>query len=153
MAGECHVPSGRRMGPSVFIVDDEEAIVEAYQAILEIEGIKVMGTAYNGKEALEKFKAMKDRPAVVLMDQIMPSLDGISTMVEMHKIDPSLKVLFISADPASKNRAIRSGAIAFIEKPFRVTEFVTAVRRAIEMGPDALTGDDQPNSMALPRMR
>ena len=147
------MPSGRRMGPSVFIVDDEEAIVEAYQAILEIEGIKVMGTAYNGKEALEKFKAMKDRPAVVLMDQIMPSLDGISTMVEMHKIDPSLKVLFISADPASKNRAIRSGAIAFIEKPFRVTEFVTAVRRAIEMGPGALAGDDRPNSMALPRMR
>jgi two-component system chemotaxis response regulator CheY len=141
------------MGPSVFIVDDEEAIVEAYQAILETEGIEVIDTASNGKEALEKFKGLKDRPDVVLMDQIMPSLDGISAMVEMHKIDPSLKVLFISADPASKNRAIRSGAIGFIEKPFGVTEFVTAVRRAIQMGPDASTGDDQPNSMALPRMR
>jgi two-component system chemotaxis response regulator CheY len=141
------------MGPSVFIVDDEEAIVEAYQAILETEGIEVIDTAFNGKEALEKFKGLKDRPDVVLMDQIMPSLDGISAMVEMHKIDPSLKVLFISADPASKNRAIRSGAIGFIEKPFGVTEFVTAVRRAIQMGPDASTGDDQPNSMALPRMR
>ena len=141
------------MGSSVFIVDDEEAIVEAYQVILENEGIKVIDTAYNGREALEKFKAMKDRPEVVLMDQIMPSLDGISTMVEMHKIDPSLKVLFISADPASKNRAIRSGAIAFIEKPFRVEEFVTAVRRAIQEGPDASTGEDRPNSMTLPRMR
>jgi two-component system chemotaxis response regulator CheY len=141
------------MGPSVFIVDDEEAIIEAYQIILENEGIKVMDTAYNGKEALEKFKAMKDRPDVVLMDQVMPSLDGISTMVEMHKVDPSLKVLFISADPASKSRAIRSGAIAFIEKPFRVTEFVTAVREAIRMDSGASAGEDRPNSMTLPWMR
>jgi two-component system chemotaxis response regulator CheY len=141
------------MGPSVFIVDDEEAIVEAYQAILEIEGIKVIDTASNGKEALEKFKALKDRPEVVLMDQIMPLLDGISTMVEMHKIDPSLKVLFISADPASKNQAIRSGAIAFIEKPFRVTEFVTAVRRAVQAGPSALGEENRPNIMTKPKMR
>jgi two-component system chemotaxis response regulator CheY len=153
MADECHVPSGRKMGASVFIVDDEEAIVEVYQTILENEDIKVIDTACNGKEALEKFKGLKDRPDVVLMDQIMPSLDGISTMVEMHKIDPSLKVLFISADLASKTQAIRSGAIAFIEKPFRLTEFITAVRRAIEMSPDALTGDDQPNRMFLPRTR
>ena len=140
------------MGPSVFIVDDEEAIVEAYQAILENEGINVIDTASNGKEALEKFKALKDRPEVVLMDQIMPSLDGISTMVEMHKIDPSLKVLFVSADPASKNQAIRSGAIAFIEKPFRVAEFVTAVRRAVQAGPSALAEENRPNIMTRPKM-
>jgi len=153
MAGKCHVPSGRRMGLSVFIVDDEEAIVEAYRVILENEGIKVIDTASNGKEALEKFKALKDRPEVVLMDQIMPSLDGISTMVEMHKIDPSLKVLFISADPKSRNIAIRSGAIAFIEKPFRVREFVTAVRRAIEVGPGAIDEENRPNIMIKPQMR
>jgi len=141
------------MGPSVFIVDDEEAIVEACQIILEREGIEVMDTAYNGKEALEKFKVMKDHPDIVLMDQIMPSQDGISTMVEMHKIDPSQKVLFISADLKSKKRAIGSGAIGFIEKPFGVTEFITAVRRAIQMGPGASTGEDRPNSMTLPRMR
>ena len=153
MAGKCHVPSGRRMGLSVFIVDDEEAIVEAYRVILENEGIKVIDTASNGKEALEKFKALKDRPDVVLMDQIMPSLDGISTMVEMHKIDPSLKVLFISADPASRSLAIRSGAIAFIEKPFRVTEFITAVRRAIKNGPGAIDEENRPNIMIKPPMR
>jgi len=141
------------MEPSVFIVDDEEAIVEACQIILEGEGIKVIDTAYNGKEALEKFKVMKVRPDIVLMDQIMPALDGISTMVEMHKIDPSQKVLFISADLRSKKRAIGSGAIGFIEKPFGVTEFVMAVRRAVQTIPGALAEEDRSNSMSLPRMR
>lgn len=125
------------MGDSAFIVDDEQAVVEVCQIILENEGIKVIDTACNGNDALEKFKGMRDRPGVVLMDQVMPPLDGISTMVEMHKIDPSLKVLFMSADLASKDRAIKSGAIGFIEKPFHVVEFVNAVRRAFEIVPDA----------------
>jgi DNA-binding NtrC family response regulator len=141
------------MGPSVFIVDDEEAVVEACQIILEREGIKVIETAYSGREALEKFKAMKDHPDIVLMDQIMPSQDGISIMVEMHKIDPSLKVLFISADLKSKSRAIRCGAIGFIEKPFGVTEFVMAVRRAIQTGLGASAEEDRPNNTTLPQMR
>lgn len=121
------------MNPCIFLVDDEESILEVCKRIFDLNEIDLMGTAENGDEAIRKFKAMSNRPDLVIMDQIMPLKDGVTTMKEMHEIDPSVRVLFLSADTRARTKelALQNGAFGFIDKPFGMAELITAVRTAI----------------------
>ena len=144
------------MNPRVFMVDDEKAILEVCKRIFDLNEIDLMGTAENGDEAIRKFKAMSNRPDLVIMDQRMPLKDGVTTMKEMHEIDPSTKVLFLSADirAETKKSALRNGAIGFVNKPFSISELITAVRTAVQaVAGTEIDGGNQKNEDAISFIR
>lgn len=122
------------MAIQVFIVEDERMVIETYREILRIHGFEVTGWAYNGEDAIQKIKAMKPRPDVVIMDHRLPMKSGVETTQILLRMDPRLKVLFISADPTSKQAAMASGAIGFLRKPFDLKEFVSTIKGAVGEG-------------------
>jgi two-component system chemotaxis response regulator CheY len=109
----------------VFVVEDDQQVVELYREILRIYGYEFAGFAINGKEAVQAFKVMIPRPDVIIMDQRLPLMDGIEVTKEIMRMDPSAKVLFVSADINSRESALSSGAADFIRKPFQLKDFLT----------------------------
>jgi two-component system, chemotaxis family, chemotaxis protein CheY len=121
--------TGCRCG--VAIVDDERSLVEVYQKIMEMKGIPVCFVAYDGEDAIRQFKMHNPRPCVVLMDYRMPGTNGIQATKKILRMDPEVKVIFISADDGVKDDAIRAGAVMFVQKPASVKEIVNAVESTV----------------------
>ncbi len=116
----------------VLIVDDSNTNNFLLQSILETEGIKSI-IAYNGKEAFEYLKI--EKPALILLDIMMPYLDGFSVL-EKIKNDQKLSnipVIFITAkhDDNLKQKALDAGATDLIQKPIDVNEIVNLVKHLI----------------------
>lgn len=126
------------MRERMFIVDDEPAIVALCEIILERNGFVVAGSALDGEEAVSRFKALSEPVDMVLLDYRMPKKDGIEVMGELLNIDPTLKILFISADTHARNRAMESGASGFLAKPFGISELVGAIMRTLHLTEDDL---------------
>jgi two-component system chemotaxis response regulator CheY len=116
------------MKDTVFIVDDEEFIHQLYKDILEFNGFTVVGDAYDGAQAVERFREMAKRPSIIIMDHRMPKKDGVETTMEMKRIDPSVKVIFASADSTVREKALSVGADFFLIKPFKIQELIAAIR-------------------------
>ena len=104
---------------SVLIVEDDELIHKVLERILAIGGHKVIGHANNGKEAVEIYTISNPRPDIVLMDQRMPLMSGTEATERILALEPSAKVLFVSADERSEENAKAVGAIGFLTKPIR----------------------------------
>ena len=85
--------------------------------------LEIMDWAFSGEEALEKLRAMKSRPDLVIMDHRLPRMNGVETMIEILQLDPRAKVLFVSADEKARKLAMENGAADFILKPFSIAEF------------------------------
>jgi len=62
------------------------------------------------------------------MDHRLPKMNGVECMIEIHRIDPDAKVLFVSADGGARKMAMENGAVDFIQKPFSIAEFVRIVK-------------------------
>ena len=91
---------------------------------------EIVGEAANGLEAIEKYKALK--PDVVLMDILMPGMDGLSAIMKIMEQDSKAKVIVVSAlvKEALRKEAMRAGAVDFVAKPFQVERLLEAVRAA-----------------------
>jgi len=115
----------------ILIVDDATFMREMLGKILSNEGYEICGEAGNAREAVARYKELK--PDLVTMDIVMPmmeELDGIGAVKEIIKLDPSAKILIVSAmtHHALGVEAIRAGAKEFINKPFKPVKVVDAVR-------------------------
>ena len=114
----------------VLIIDDEAAIRESLQTLLEMEGYNVT-TAANGEEGLAK---LGDRPfELVLLDLALPDRNGIDLLAEIREQDRHLSVIMITAYGTVENavRAMQSGAANFIQKPWDNEKLLADVRAAI----------------------
>ncbi len=109
---------------SVLIVDDELFIVELYRDILQLRGYKVIGTAFDGEEALKKYGAISEKPDVIIMDHRMPIMNGVEATKQIMKMNPKQKVIFVSADVLVEKEARDAGAIEFLPKPFRMDDLI-----------------------------
>jgi two-component system, chemotaxis family, chemotaxis protein CheY len=114
---------------SIMVVDDEVFIVDLYRDILKLKGYDVIATAYDGDEAVKKFRNMEKRPDVVILDHRMPTKNGIDTMSEMLAIDKKPRILFVSADIMIENEAMACGAAGFLSKPFNMDELIETIER------------------------
>lgn len=117
---------------TVFLVDDERFIVDLYRDILEANGHTVVDVASDGEEAVRKYKQMKQKPVVIIMDQRMPIKDGVSATQEILKMDPDATIFFGSADLHIEKEALAAGAKGFLLKPFRIEELLAAITEAEE---------------------
>jgi len=98
--------------------------------ILTTNGFEVVGEAKNGSEAISLYQT--EKPDVVVMDIVMPEMDGLAATEEIRRIDPGAKVVICSA-MGQKDIVIKAlgiGARGFIVKPFDAERLVEAVRKA-----------------------
>ena len=123
----------------VLIVDDHEEIVELVQLNLELDGHEVL-VAYDGESALAQVRAQ--RPDVVLLDVMMPRLDGWGVLASV-KADPdpalqTIPVVMLTAlgDEQDRVRGGIEGAVHYLTKPVTPDEVLEAVRHALEDGPE-----------------
>jgi len=120
-------------GPSgeVFIVDDDPAVRETLSLLFSNAGYSVVRFA----EGVAFLRAAKERnPACIILDVHMPGKTGIDILKELNAQDYPAPIFIMSGqgDIAMAVDAIKSGALDFIEKPFRGSDVVTRVRDAIE---------------------
>lgn len=115
----------------VLIVEDAPFVTEMIRAILESNKLEIAGEARDGLEAIEKYIAL--RPDVVLMDLLMPTMDGFSAMRKIIEKDAKAKIIVVSAmiKDSFRKQAEESGAIDFVSKPFRAERLLEAIRYAI----------------------
>jgi len=116
---------GRNMSARVFVVDDEDFIMDLYKDMFESNGHTVF-SARSGEEAVRILKTMKSRPDAIIMDHRMPGKDGIQTTREILDIDPSIPIIFSSADESVREEALEAGAISFWTKPFPISMLINA---------------------------
>ncbi len=114
---------------NILVCDDEKDIVSALQIYLESDGYKVF-TASNGKEALE-IAATQD-VHLILMDIMMPVMDGISAMVKLRETS-NVPVILLTAksEDTDKILGLNVGADDYITKPFNPVEMLARVRSQI----------------------
>jgi DNA-binding response OmpR family regulator len=117
------------MATKVLIVDDEENIVFSLSFLLKKEGFQIE-TAYNGNEAIEKYKKFK--PDVILLDVMMPQLDGYQTAKKLRSLDifSATHIIFLTAKGTiqDKQKGYISGADDYIVKPFENQQILEKIR-------------------------
>jgi len=125
---------GREQDKTILVVDDEPRIVEAVGMNLELEGYQV-SSASNGYEALQKLT--KDLPDLVILDVMMPKVDGFETLREIREVSTvPVIMLTVRGEEIDKVRGLDLGADDYITKPFNPKELVLRIRavlRRVEM--------------------
>lgn len=116
--------------PAVLIVDDEPDVLVLLRVDLEAEGFET-ALAADGEVALRRID--EERPDLVLLDIMMPLLDGWSVLAELATRPHAPKVVVLSAktSPRDLARARQLGAAAYVTKPFETDELVRTLRAVL----------------------
>jgi two-component system chemotaxis response regulator CheY len=111
----------------ILVVDDAPYILKALRDNLEARGYDVF-EANDGEEALAKYKEVE--PDVVLMDILMPTLDGVSATRKILEFDEKARIIVITAvgKQGLERECIDAGAKGFIMKPFKTKELLAALK-------------------------
>jgi two-component system, OmpR family, KDP operon response regulator KdpE len=112
----------------VLVVDDHPGVLKFIEIDLKLRGFKVI-SARSGKEGLELVKSTK--PDIVLLDMIMPGMDGFEILKEMRAFT-DLPVIAFSASPGNQDQALRLGADDFVHKPFDSDDMARRIRALLK---------------------
>ncbi len=110
----------------IMVVDDEPSIRKYLRTLLEVDGFEVE-TLPDGKEALKEVGA-GSRPDFIILDVLMPEMDGLETLRQLMQMDRSLNVIMLSCanEVTTVVEAIRLGALDYLTKPFEKPELDAA---------------------------
>ncbi len=118
---------------TVHVIDDDDAVRDSIQMFLANEGLEVRTYA-----SADAFVAVLDQapPGCVVTDVRMPGMSGIELLAEIARLRIAMPVIVITghADVPLAVRAMKSGAVDLLEKPFKATDLIDAVSRALEVG-------------------
>src|SRR5450755_3923493 len=116
---------------NILLVDDEPGMLRYIRTLLEVDNYKVE-TAATGEEALERVQKGL-RPDLVLLDLLMPGIDGLQTLEQLRKLQPGVKVVMLScvSDTRKVVQAIRLGAHDYLTKPFQKSELDTVIDQCL----------------------
>ncbi len=115
----------------IHVIDDEPVIRDVLAQLLTSEGYEVELSA-SGEEALEKFPSRSFD--TILLDLLMPGLDGIEVLRRIKRIDPLAPVIIITAygSVESAISAMKIGALDYVQKPFKHDDLLMAIEKAVE---------------------
>jgi FixJ family two-component response regulator len=122
----------REAEPTVFVVDDEKDVCESIALLLRSAGLR----ARPFTDPAAFLKAVRpETPGCVLLDVRMPRLSGLEVQQRLLRRGARQPVVFVSGhgDIPMALRAVRAGALDFVEKPFRAETLIDLVRRGIEI--------------------
>jgi DNA-binding NtrC family response regulator len=116
---------------TIMIADDEPGIIKFFRNILSREGYRVVSVR-NGRDALKKAK--KGGIDLVVLDIVMPGMDGMEALKELRRIAPRLAVIVLTGygDLQTAREAMLLGARDYITKPFDVDFMRAAVKQALK---------------------
>jgi DNA-binding NtrC family response regulator len=117
--------------PSVLIVDDLLSIHEMLDAVIQPTGFAT-AFATDGEKALVRYKA--DKHDIILADIDMKPMDGITLLKQLKLFDPNAVVIIMTAYASTESaiQALKFGAFDYLQKPFRVDELISTLKRGIE---------------------
>jgi DNA-binding NarL/FixJ family response regulator len=121
----------------VLVVDDHPAFRRALTSALRmVDDIEVAGEADGGRDAAKQ--AVQVEPDLVIMDLSMPDISGIEAMKEIHRKQPDLPVVFLTAhaDPGVEREARQAGASGFLAKGTALADLVLVIHEATEVSND-----------------
>ena len=111
---------------SVIVVDDDQDSVNIMSQYLKIKGVDVLGEGKDGKEAVELYKELK--PDVIVTDMKMPEYDGVYVINEVKKLDPSAKIIVVTAYQDYKFDW--DSVFAVLLKPYKIEELLEKIEQA-----------------------
>jgi two-component system, NarL family, response regulator LiaR len=120
----------------ILVVDDHPIVLKGTQALLsEVDDLEVIGTASNGNAATKLSAKLK--PDVILMDIIMPEMDGIEAIRHIIAENPDAKILVLTSFITDERvfPAIKAGALGYILKDSNLDELVNAIRQVYNNEP------------------
>ena len=127
---EEEIPRGR--GETILVVEDDDTVLKMVREMLTSLGYGVL-TATNGREALEVFERYRKEIKLVLSDIVMPKMGGKELLGSLRRIDPEVKLAFISGYPLGE--AIPEGTVGWVQKPVQVRELAKFVHRVLNAPP------------------
>ena len=116
----------RDLSKLILVVDDDEGLQETLQAVLEGEDYEVV-IAGDGLAALEKLATVM--PALILLDLMMPRMDGFTFALELERrgLRSSIPIIVLTADSRGKQKANQLGANNYIDKPFDIPDLLDKI--------------------------
>ena len=116
---------------NILLVDDEPGMLRYIRTLLEVEDYRVE-TANTGEQAVERVQKGL-RPDLVLLDLLMPGIDGLQTLEQLRQMQPGVKVVMLSCvgDTRKVVQAMRLGAYDYITKPFQKAELDAVVDQCL----------------------
>ena len=117
---------------TVMIVEDDLSLQRLYEMILKSSGFHVLGKANNGEEAVRIYHENSNKLDIILMDHRMPIKNGIEATKEILEHNIKTKIIFTSADKSVRNKAIQTGAVSFLEKPFSFSDLVKEIKKILD---------------------
>jgi DNA-binding response OmpR family regulator len=124
----------------ILVVDDEPRMTKFIRMNLELEGYQVI-EAHDGLEALDKVRT--DLPDMVLLDVMMPKLDGFETLEMLREVSSvPVIMLTVQADEEDKVRGLELGADDYVTKPFGARELVSRVKAVLRRTQGSVTPEE-----------
>src|SRR5438270_6868744 len=125
----------------ILLVDDEPGMLRYIRTLLEVDEYKVE-TASTGEEALQRVEKGL-RPDLVLLDLLMPGIDGLQTLEQLRQLVPGMKVVMLScvSDTRKVVQAIRLGAHDYLTKPFQKAELDAVIDQCLGSNQHTSSGD------------
>src|SRR6476660_1684569 len=126
---------------NILLVDDEPGMLRYIRTLLEVDDYKV-ATASTGEEALERVQKGL-QPDLVLLDVLMPGIDGLQTLEQLRQIRPGMKVVMLScvSDTRKVVQAIRLGAHDYLTKPFQKAELDAVIGQCMGVNQQNYPGE------------
>ena len=121
----------------ILVVDDERAVRESLRRALELEGYEIE-LAGDGSEALQTLKDEESQPDAVILDVLMPGIDGLEVCRRVRAAGNSVPVLMLTARDEVENRVagLDAGADDYVTKPFALEELLARVRALLRRTTD-----------------
>jgi NarL family two-component system response regulator LiaR len=116
----------------VLLVDDHAVVRSGLGAVLSTcNGIILAGEAGNGQEAIDLCDKLK--PDIVLMDLMMPVMDGVTATADIHKKWPNINIIALTSfkEKEMVEGALKAGAMSYLLKNISAAELITAIRGAV----------------------
>jgi DNA-binding response OmpR family regulator len=118
----------------ILLVDDEEPIRKLITDVLTPRGFAITQCC-SGGQAVEYYSRHVSDVDLVVMDIMMPGMNGTEALVRMRLIDPNVKVILISGGGYSQDDILKTGAVGFAAKPFQFLQLLELVKLHIRHEP------------------
>lgn len=136
------------MKVTILLVEDEDSLISYLQQELQFEDYDVI-TATRGEDALEKYAANKNKISLLILDWMLPGLDGLAVIRRIRKQNDDVPIIMMTARDyvGDKVSGLDAGADDYITKPFDIEELLARIRVILRHS-EQHTNRDGPTSLA-----
>ena len=114
-------------GTNAIVIDDNKDLLDVFVELLQLNGIDVIGSGVNGKEAVELYQKL--HPDVVFIDALMPKYDGFYGLKKIRECNPNALVFLVTGSANIEKKLDGCTATAILEKPINMSKIMNAVNR------------------------